>query len=105
MAASGLAAVRFARDRTSPGPLHHQLVQQWEAAVAGGVLSPGDRLGDEVDPSVRLGLSRPTVRQAIQSLVDEGLSVRRRGVGTQVARHRPSRSSPWPPWPPSTQKA
>jgi GntR family transcriptional regulator len=37
-----------------------------------------------VDLSVRLGLSRPTVRQAIQSLVDKGLLVRRRGVGTQV---------------------
>jgi len=33
---------------------------------------------------VRLGLSRPTVRRAIQDLVDKGLLVRRRGIGTQV---------------------
>ncbi|MBG0850915.1 GntR family transcriptional regulator [Streptomyces spinoverrucosus] len=81
---SGLAAVRFALDRTSPVPLYHQLAQQLEAAIEGGVLTPGNQLGNEVDLSVRLGLSRPTVRQAIQSLVDKGLLVRRRGVGTQV---------------------
>ncbi|MBZ9639939.1 GntR family transcriptional regulator [Streptomyces sp. PSKA30] len=81
---SGLAAVRFTVDRTSPVPLYHQLAQQLEAAIERGVLAPGDRLGNEVGLSVRLGLSRPTVRQAIQSLVDKGLLVRRRGVGTQV---------------------
>ncbi|MBV7694443.1 GntR family transcriptional regulator [Streptomyces sp. TRM70350] len=85
--ASGLAAVRFALDRTSPVPLYHQLAQQLEAAIANGILTPGNQLGNEVDLSVRLGLSRPTVRQAIQSLVDKGLLVRRRGVGTQVV-HR-----------------
>ncbi|GAA3038959.1 hypothetical protein GCM10020000_16540 [Streptomyces olivoverticillatus] len=45
---------------------------------------PGSLLGNEIDLAGRLGLSRPTVRQAIQSLVDKGLLVRRRGVGTQV---------------------
>ncbi|MFE6352522.1 GntR family transcriptional regulator [Streptomyces rochei] len=74
----------FALDRGSPVPLYYQLAQQLEAAIEHGVLAPGDLLGNEVDLSVRLGLSRPTVRQAIQSLVDKGLLVRRRGVGTQV---------------------
>jgi GntR family transcriptional regulator len=34
----------------------------------------------------RLGLSRPTARQAIQELVKKGMLVRKRGVGTQVVR-------------------
>ncbi|GAA3006645.1 GntR family transcriptional regulator [Streptomyces fulvorobeus] len=71
-------------DRTSPVPLYFQLAQQLEAAVEQGRLAPGSLLGNEIDLASRLGLSRPTVRQAIQSLVDKGLMVRRRGVGTQV---------------------
>jgi len=81
---SALDAVRFTLDRTSPVPLYHQLARQLEEAIERGALAPGNLLGNEVDLSARLGLSRPTVRQAIQSLVDKGLLVRRRGVGTQV---------------------
>ena len=54
------------------------------AAIEHGSLTPGSLLGNEIELAGRLGLSRPTVRQAIQSLVDKGLLVRRRGVGTQV---------------------
>ncbi|MFH9822045.1 GntR family transcriptional regulator [Streptomyces bobili] len=79
-----LDALDFTLDRTSPVPLYHQLSQQLEAAIEHGALTPGNLLGNEIDLSTRLGLSRPTVRQAIQSLVDKGLLVRRRGVGTQV---------------------
>ncbi|MGA5900946.1 GntR family transcriptional regulator [Streptomyces venetus] len=82
--AAALSSLDFALDRGSPVPLYHQLAQQLEAAIERGALAPGNLLGNEVDLSVRLGLSRPTVRQAIQSLVDKGLLVRRRGVGTQV---------------------
>ncbi|MFE3325762.1 GntR family transcriptional regulator [Streptomyces sp. NPDC059176] len=71
-------------DRTSPVPLYFQLSQQLEAAIECGTLTPGSLLGNEIELAGRLGLSRPTVRQAIQSLVDKGLLVRRRGVGTQV---------------------
>ncbi|MFK4149405.1 GntR family transcriptional regulator [Streptomyces sp. NPDC004065] len=71
-------------DRGSPVPLYFQLAQQLEAAIEHGTLTPGSLLGNEIDLAARLGLSRPTVRQAIQSLVDKGLLVRRRGVGTQV---------------------
>ncbi|MEV7796717.1 GntR family transcriptional regulator [Streptomyces sp. NPDC087512] len=71
-------------DRGSPVPLYYQLAQQLEAAIGNGALTPGSLLGNEIELAGRLGLSRPTVRQAIQSLVDKGLLVRRRGVGTQV---------------------
>ncbi|WP_184572963.1 GntR family transcriptional regulator [Streptomyces zagrosensis] len=71
-------------DRGSPVPLYFQLAQQLEAAIEQGKLAPGSLLGNEIELAGRLGLSRPTVRQAIQSLVDKGLLVRRRGVGTQV---------------------
>ncbi|QDO38207.1 GntR family transcriptional regulator [Streptomyces sp. RLB3-17] len=74
----------FALDRNSPVPLYYQLAQQLEAAIERGVLSPGSLLGNEVELAGRLGLSRPTVRQGIQTLVDKGFLVRRRGVGTQV---------------------
>lgn len=74
----------LAVDRTSPVPLYHQLARQLEAAIEDGGLPPGSLLGNEIELAARLGLSRPTVRQGIQSLVDKGLLVRRRGVGTQV---------------------
>jgi DNA-binding GntR family transcriptional regulator len=71
-------------DRSSPVPLYVQLAEQLEAAIAAGTLAPGSRLENEVQLAARCGLSRPTVRQAIQHLVDKGLLVRKRGVGTQV---------------------
>ncbi|MEU1180264.1 GntR family transcriptional regulator [Streptomyces sp. NPDC005820] len=84
VAGSALDGLPFALDRSSPVPLYYQLAQQLESAIEHGALAPGNLLGNEIDLSTRLGLSRPTVRQAIQSLVDKGLLVRRRGVGTQV---------------------
>lgn len=71
-------------DRASPVPLYFQLAQQLEAAIEDGRLQPGDRIDTEIEIAERYGLSRPTVRQAIQSLVAKGLLLRRRGVGTQV---------------------
>jgi DNA-binding GntR family transcriptional regulator len=77
-------SLQLSVDRSSPVPLYFQLSQQLEAAIEHGALTPGSLLGNEIELAARLGLSRPTVRQAIQSLVDKGLLVRRRGVGTQV---------------------
>jgi DNA-binding GntR family transcriptional regulator len=71
-------------DRSSPMPLWSQLARQLEAAITRGDLRPGQRLDTEVDLAERCGLSRPTVRRAIEDLVAQGLLVRRRGVGTQV---------------------
>lgn len=79
-------------DHASPVPLYFQVASQIEEAIDSGALPVGARLGNEIDLAGRLGLSRPTVRQAIGSLVDKGMVVRRRGAGTQVVFNRVRRS-------------
>jgi len=71
-------------DRKSSVPLYFQLSELLEKSILSGQLSAGDRLENEISICERLGLSRPTVRRAIEELVDKGLLVRRRGLGTQV---------------------
>jgi GntR family transcriptional regulator len=71
-------------DRSSPVPLHRQVAQWLEAGIASGRLPPGTRLDNEVALADSLGLSRPTLRQAMRYLVEKGLIVRRRGAGTRV---------------------
>ncbi|WP_326822486.1 GntR family transcriptional regulator [Streptosporangium sp. NBC_01639] len=79
-------------DRSSPVPLYFQVAEQISEAIQRGDLAPGSRLDNEILLADRLGLSRPTVRQAIQYLVDKGLLVRKRGVGTQVVHGQVKRS-------------
>ncbi|MFZ7088355.1 GntR family transcriptional regulator [Curtobacterium sp. RRHDQ10] len=71
-------------DRSGPMPLYFQVASRLEEAIRSGTIPPGSRLENEVALGERLGLSRPTIRRAIQDLVDKGLLVRRRGIGTQV---------------------
>ncbi|MGV9307095.1 GntR family transcriptional regulator [Nonomuraea sp. NPDC004354] len=79
-------------DRSSPVPLYFQVAEQIAEAIRRGDLAPGSRLDNEILLADRLGLSRPTIRQAIQYLVDKGLLVRKRGVGTQVVHGQVKRS-------------
>lgn len=74
----------LALDRSSPVPLYFQVAQHMESLIESGVYPPGTRLENEMVLAERLGLSRPTMRKAMEYLVDRGLLVRRRGVGTQV---------------------
>jgi len=71
-------------DRTGPVPLYFQVSSRLEAAIRSGAIPAGARLDNEISIGQRLGLSRPTIRRAIQEVVDKGLLVRRRGIGTQV---------------------
>jgi DNA-binding GntR family transcriptional regulator len=79
-----MADLRIDLDRSSPIPLYFQVSQELERAISIGTLEPGAKLPNEISLADRLGLSRPTMRRAIQELVDKGLLVRKRGVGTQV---------------------
>ncbi|MFM2412490.1 MAG: hypothetical protein RLZZ587_823, partial [Actinomycetota bacterium] len=78
-------------DRNGPIPLYFQVEQRIEEAILDGRLPAGARLENEVSLGERLNLSRPTIRRAIQDLVDKGLLVRRRGIGTQVVHGRVTR--------------
>ena len=71
-------------DRVSGYPLYQQVARKFEVAIREGTLPPGSRIENEISLAERLNLSRPTIRRAIQSLVDAGLIVRRRGIGSQV---------------------
>ena len=68
------------------GPLYLQLQKHLAEAIATGRLSPGDSLPAERDMALQTGLSRVTIRKAVQALVGEGLLVQRHGSGTFVAR-------------------
>lgn len=78
-------------DRNGPMPLYFQVSSRLEDAIRTGRVPAGARLENEIAIGERLGLSRPTVRRAIQELVDKGLLVRRRGIGTQVVQSTVSR--------------
>ena len=87
------SVVRFmSLDRSSPVPLYFQVAQSLEKAIGDGELPPGTRLDNEVQLAEMLGLSRPTMRRAMQYLVDKGVLVRRRGVGTRVVQPKVRRS-------------
>jgi DNA-binding GntR family transcriptional regulator len=71
-------------DRTSPVPLYFQVATRLQELIEKGEIGVGARIENEVDLAERLGVSRPTTRRAIQYLVERGMLVRKRGVGTQV---------------------
>lgn len=55
-----------------------------ETRILEGSLKPGDRLPAERELASELGVSRPSLREAIQKLVSKGLVTTRHGGGTVV---------------------
>jgi DNA-binding FadR family transcriptional regulator len=64
--------------------LSDQIAEQLEGMIADGTLRPGERLPAERQLSERLGISRPSLREAIQQLASKGLLSTRQGGGTYV---------------------
>ncbi|PKO21201.1 MAG: hypothetical protein CVU38_16035 [Chloroflexi bacterium HGW-Chloroflexi-1] len=77
------------RLRADQRPLYAQASEALRNLVQRGDYVPGARLPSEVELSQRLGISRPTLREALQLLEEEGAIVRRHGVGTFVAAQPP----------------
>jgi GntR family transcriptional regulator len=76
---------RVAIDRRTSTPLYLQLKDAVMREIRDGALKPGDRVGSEAEMERRHGVSRITVRQAINALVQEGALYRVPGKGTYVA--------------------
>jgi GntR family transcriptional repressor for pyruvate dehydrogenase complex len=55
-----------------------------ERRILEGSLKPGDRLPPERELAVELGVSRPSLREAIQKLASKGMVHSRQGGGTYV---------------------
>jgi GntR family transcriptional regulator len=68
----------------APTPLYYQLAEKLAAGIRSGEYPTGCRIPSEHQLAARYGIGRPTVRQAIDSLVRKGLLSRRRGSGTFV---------------------
>src|SRR5882757_9637213 len=79
-------------ERSGPIPIYYQIARRMREAIEKGDLPSGARIENEVKLADHLGISRPTIRRALQELVDQGLLVRRRGIGTQVVRGRLTRN-------------
>ncbi|MDN3650449.1 GntR family transcriptional regulator [Reinekea marina] len=73
-------------DPTKPGSLYTQLARSLSQAIHEGMLEDGDFLLPQRDLAEQLGVSRVTLRKAVESLVKEGLLVQRQGAGTMVTR-------------------
>jgi DNA-binding GntR family transcriptional regulator len=79
-------------DRTRPLPLYHQAAETLERAVRDGRYATGSLLEGEHELARLLGVSRPTLRRAVDDLVRRGLLAREHGVGTRVLAQRVTRT-------------
>ena len=74
-------------DLNSNVPLHKQIEKALRENIATGEYDHGKLFPNEVALSNLFGVSRNTVRQAFNVLVNEGLLKRKQGKGTTVVRH------------------
>lgn len=72
-------------DHNANIPLHMQAESLLRGIIEQEEYRNGKLLPREIDLSRQLGISRNTLRQAINTLVFEGLLVRKKGYGTKVA--------------------
>jgi len=78
-------ASELRRIKTTTEPLHHQAQFYLRNLIQNGTYQPGQKLPSEEVFAEQLGISRPTLREALYKLEVEGLIVRKHGVGTYVS--------------------
>lgn len=62
-----------------------EIIDQIVNAIRNNVYQPGDRLPSEPDLASQFNVSRNTLREALNSLVEQGIIYRQRGIGTFVS--------------------
>lgn len=77
----------FSINHESPLPLHVQVEEILRRLIADPEYQNGKLFPNEVDIAKRLGISRNTVRQALNKLVHEELLTRKKGIGTKVLKN------------------
>lgn len=80
--------------KIAPEKLAQSVVRQIELLILRGILRPGERLPSERELSERLGVSRPSLREAVAELQGRGLLVSRPNAGIFVAEVLGSAFSP-----------
>jgi GntR family transcriptional regulator len=81
---------------TVSAPLHRRLESRFRTAIASGTWDVGTRIPTERELVQQYGVSRHTVRQALDRLVQDGLIERRTGAGSYVrSAPRPDPLAPW----------
>jgi GntR family transcriptional regulator len=78
----------MAVNANSAVPLYYQLQQDLESQISSGSLPPGSRLPSEEDLIEKYGVSRTTVRKAIEELERLEIVEIKRGKGTYVKKFK-----------------
>jgi GntR family transcriptional regulator len=71
--------------RINRASLSMRTQQHLVGLVEDGTYQPGDQLPSEAELAAQLGISRSTLREALLNLEQEGVVIRRHGVGTFIA--------------------
>ena len=75
----------FHIDKNIPIPLYYQFKQELKNRIQDGTFKVNDQIPTENEFCEALQISRPTVRQALKELIQEGLLTRRKPLGTFVS--------------------
>lgn len=71
-------------NKNSPIPIYYQIEEEIQSMIESGILKSGDLLPSEREIAEKYNISRMTVRQAINNLVNKGLIYRKRGKGSFI---------------------
>ncbi|MEP3347515.1 MAG: FadR/GntR family transcriptional regulator [Litoreibacter sp.] len=72
-------------NKIEPEKLSNAVVRQIELLILRGILKPGERLPSERELAEKMGVSRPSLREAVANLQDRGLLAAKAGAGIYVA--------------------